>query len=84
MITDFALLSDLNDLDGGRILNWLKSRKEAAVIGMASAPADRLANIQAGRYNELADIIKEIETAREQHDAIRAGREATVDMNKAY
>jgi len=51
---------------------------------MASAPADRLANIQAGRYNELADIIKEIETAREQHDAIRAGREATVDMNKAY
>lgn len=81
MITDVRLLSELNELQGTRIIDWLKERQHVATTGMANAPDDRTSNIQAGRYRELTDIIKEIETAKEE---FLKQRVVKLNMNKSF
>lgn len=81
MTTDTRLLSELNELRDTHVFEWLKERQQVAAVGMANAPDDRTAALQAGRYRELADIIKEIEGAKEEFEKQRRSK---ADMRKSF
>lgn len=82
MITDIGLLSELNELEGTRVYKYLKERLQAATSGMANAPSDRLANIQAGRFQELTEFISAIETAKEE--AMKLREKSKTNMSKSF
>ena len=82
MISDIGLLSDLNELQDSRVLAWLKNRQQIAISGMANAADDRTSSINAGRYREVTDIIKDIETAKDEF--IKHRNTTLTDMRKAF
>jgi len=81
VITDIRLLSELNELQGTRVIEWLQARMVTASVGMINANDDRTCAIQAGRCRELTEIIKEIEGAKEEYEKQRHPK---ANMSKAF
>lgn len=71
MITDIALLSDLNDIKDSRVHEYLKDIREKAVQESKNVPTDRDCNIAIGKIRILDEVIKDIETAYDQAQTLR-------------
>lgn len=86
MITDITLLSELHELSGTRVQEYLEELRDKAIAEMIDAPNDRAASIASGKARVLKSLIEDIETAYDRAVALRndAATKKTVDMKKAF
>lgn len=85
MITDIALLSDLNEVKDSRVHEYLKAIREAAVQESRNVQTDRECNISIGKVRILDEIIKDIETAYETAQKLRESQaKKSTNINKAF
>ena len=79
-------MGELNELQGSRVYEHLKSLLNEAIEEIDNAPTDRIANIAIGKRRALKDLIESIDTALSTFQSIREAeaKKKTVDMKKTF